>query len=79
MTQGELDARSRFLVINAVRIAGVAMVLIGILIVQGVIESIDIAGYVLIGVGLVDVFVMPQVFARKWRTPPGSGPNAGIE
>jgi len=79
MTQGELDARSRFLVINAVRIAGVAMVLIGILIVQGVIESIDIAGYVLIGVGLVDVFVMPQVFARKWRTPPGSGPDAGIE
>ena len=62
-------ARGRFMAINAVRIAGVAMVLVGILAVQGVFEFPAIAGYILIGVGLVDIFVMPLVMARKWRSP----------
>ena len=63
-------ARNRWMVIQAVRIAGVAMVLIGILIARGVIAQPTMAGYVILGVGLIDLFVAPQLLARKWRTPP---------
>jgi hypothetical protein len=69
MTEDE-QARNRFMVIQAMRIAGVAMVLIGILIVRGRIDVDPIAGYILIAVGLVDVFAVPLVLARQWRTPP---------
>jgi len=62
-------ARGRWLAINAVRIGGVAMVLVGILGLQDVFEYPDIAGYILLGVGLIDIFVFPQVMARKWRSP----------
>jgi len=62
-------ARGRWMAINAVRIAGVAMVIVGILGVRGVFEYPAFAGYVLIAVGLVDVFFVPMVMARKWRSP----------
>ena len=63
-------ARNRWLVINAVRVAGVAMVLVGILGLRGVIEYPDVAGYILLVVGLFDIFAVPLLLARKWRTPP---------
>ena len=72
----EDQARSRFFVIGMLRLVGVFMVLAGILMLRGIVPG-DWAGYVLIAVGLVDTFVVPQILARKWRTPPGS--NAGIE
>lgn len=62
-------ARGRWLAINAVRLGGVAMVVVGILGVQRVFEYPAFAGYVLIGVGLLDVFVVPLLMARKWRSP----------
>lgn len=62
-------ARNRWMVINAVRLAGVAMVLVGILGVRGVIEYPAVAGYVLIVVGLFDIFAVPLILARKWRSP----------
>ena len=62
-------ARGRWMVINVVRLAGVAMVLVGMLAVQNVFEIPAIAGYVLIGAGLIDIFAMPMVLARKWRSP----------
>lgn len=70
MNETEADARTRFLIIGAMRIAGVAMVLVGVLIVRGVIPGYAWAGVVIIVVGLVDTFVVPQMLARKWRTPP---------
>ena len=62
-------ARGRWLAINAIRIGGVAMVMVGILGLRGVFEYPDIAGYILVGVGLLDIFLIPQVMARKWRSP----------
>jgi len=70
VNETEADARTRFLIIGAMRIAGVAMVLVGVLIVRGVIPGYAWAGVVIIVVGLVDTFVVPQMLARKWRTPP---------
>ena len=66
----EDQARGRWMMINLHRIAGVAMVLVGILTVQHVIDLPEVAGYVLIAVGLFDIFAVPQILARAWRTPP---------
>ena len=62
-------ARGRWMVINVLRIAGVVMVVVGIFAVQGVVELPAIAGYGLIAAGLFDVFAVPQILARKWRSP----------
>jgi len=66
----EETARNRWAVIQVMRVLGFAMVLVGILMVRGVIEASALLGYILIGIGLLDGFLMPQFLARKWRTPP---------
>jgi len=67
-------AAARFWTIQLVRLSGVAMVVVGLLIQARRIEALAdvpaLAGYVLIGVGLIDVFVAPTLLARRWRTPP---------
>ncbi len=63
-------ARNRYFTITAVRLAGVVMVLAGALVVRQIIAAPVLVGYGLIAIGLVDAFVMPQLLARKWRTPP---------
>ncbi|MBN9505699.1 MAG: hypothetical protein J0I69_06695 [Altererythrobacter sp.] len=63
-------ARRRWSVIQAVRFAGVALVLVGILIRYAVIPAPLAVGVALIVVGLVGTFFMPVMLARKWRTPP---------
>jgi hypothetical protein len=61
--------RNRFFVLNAMRLSGVAFVLFGILVLNGKVGLAPGAGWVFLVVGLLDVFVVPQVLARKWRTP----------
>jgi hypothetical protein len=67
-------ARQRWMMLNVMRIAGIALALIGILMTQGTIDLAGannaLIGYVFIAVGLADAFIVPQVLARKWRTPP---------
>jgi membrane protein YdbS with pleckstrin-like domain len=63
-------ARNRFIIINLVRLSGVVMVLASMLILANAIEGSYAFGYVLLAAGLVDIFVVPQLLARKWRTPP---------
>lgn len=64
------QARGRFLIISAARLGGVALILIGILILRGVIDLPEVVGWTFIPLGLFEVFVMPRILARKWRTPP---------
>lgn len=61
-------AKRRFMAINLIRISGVVFVMAGLAIVQGAIDWPKEAGYALTIVGLFDVFVMPQVLSRKWRS-----------
>jgi len=71
--QGPVDeetARARWMAITGLRIAGVVTVVAGIFGLQGVFELPDVAAYILIGVGLLDIFLVPQFLARKWRSPP---------
>jgi hypothetical protein len=66
-------ARTRFFIINFARLAGVFAVLVAMLILADAIGGSYALGYILLGAGLIDIFVVPQVLARRWRTPPDSG------
>lgn len=66
--EAEKQAKGRFMAISAMRIAGVAMILLGIAVLQRVVVLPEWAAYLLIVLGMVETFVMPQVFARIWRT-----------
>jgi hypothetical protein len=63
------QARARFFVIGATRLIGAVIVLAGILGLADKIPIPAVAAYGFIAFGLFDVFVVPQVLARKWRTP----------
>lgn len=73
--QRDVRARNRFLVINIMRITGVAMILFGIAIVQRLIDLPVIAAYVLMGLGFVETFVTPQILARMWSSDERDGPR----
>ena len=62
-------ARNRFFVMNAVRFAGVAQIILGMLAAGGRLELPEWAGWVLIVNGALDAFVIPQFLARRWRSP----------
>lgn len=62
-------ARSRFAIIQLVRIFGVACVIAGMAIGARKVDWPLWVGYLLIANGLIDVFVVPKVLARKWRSP----------
>lgn len=66
-------ARNRWAALQAARLAGVALVILGILITQGIwgfgAERGRLVGYAVIVIGLIDLFVLPQFLARRWRTP----------
>lgn len=62
--------KKRFLAIQLMRLMGAALVILGVLIAGGKIDLPVLVGYVLVLAGLVDLFVMPLVLARRWRTPP---------
>lgn len=67
----EEAAGARFFVINALRLTGVALVFLGLLVIERRIGLPEWVGWVFVPVGLVDIFVVPRILARKWRTPPG--------
>jgi hypothetical protein len=70
----DAEARNRWMIIQALRTMGFALAILGILMARGVVDLAGdanrLAGYGLLVIGLLDGFVMPQVLARKWRTPP---------
>ena len=68
MDEREQQARQRYMVLNLIRIMGVAMVLGGIAIARGVIDLPAPVGWVLAIVGLFDFFFVPHLLARGWRS-----------
>ncbi|MGD9472216.1 MAG: hypothetical protein AB7G24_06360 [Novosphingobium sp.] len=67
--QADDRARSRFIVISAVRISGVAFVVIALLILGDSLALPRPLAWVLLAVGLVDALIAPQLLARAWRSP----------
>ena len=70
MTDPATRARNRFIIIQLVRISGVALVLIGLLVMNGRINLPREAGFVLAAAGLFEAMLAPLLLARKWKTPP---------
>lgn len=69
-TDAETLARNRFFVIAALRLGGVAMLVIGLMTVSGRIAAIPpVAGYALVLIGLADFLIVPRLLARRWRSP----------
>lgn len=62
-------ARNRFFVLQAVRAVGVAMVLAGLAVTQGAIDLPQAVGVVLVAAGFVEVFFVPRLLAKKWKSP----------
>lgn len=68
MTEDQL-ARQRLMAMNLIRLSGAVFVIIGILVVNHKIAMPMAAGWVFLAVGLIDFAVIPQVLARRWRSP----------
>jgi hypothetical protein len=64
--QEDARDRQRFVIMNVARLGGLALVLLGIAITQGVFDLPFALGAVLAVIGLVDFFVLPVVLARAW-------------
>ena len=67
---GHDPARARFWFIAAHRIVGAALVVLGMMAMQGVLDWSKGVGKALAIVGLIDFFVIPLVFARMWKSLP---------
>jgi len=62
-------ARSRFFILQLLRFSGVALVMLGLLILYGRIDLPEIAGYGLLLAGLADSLLLPRLLARGWKSP----------
>ena len=65
-------AVTRFAVIQAMRASGAMLVMGGFAVLSHHFAALagvpDLVGYVLLGIGVADFFVVPQVLARRWRS-----------
>jgi hypothetical protein len=68
MNPDNARARNRFMLLNLVRLAGLALVLTGIAIHYGRIAAPEPAAWLLVAAGLADFFFAPNLVARNWRT-----------
>jgi drug/metabolite transporter (DMT)-like permease len=66
----EDPARRRFMAIQATRWVGVALVLFGLLVINGRVNLPRDAGYILFLAGILGALFMPTVLARRWKSPP---------
>lgn len=74
MSEPQSDpAKARFFAIQAVRLFGLACVMVGLLQIVGRFPLLDDlphwVGYIILANGLFDVFVVPIMMAKCWRTP----------
>jgi len=61
-------AKHRFLVIQLARLSGLALVILGLLVVRGMIGLPEIAGYVLLAAGMAEILIVPRLLIRRWRS-----------
>jgi thiosulfate reductase cytochrome b subunit len=62
-------ARNRYFTIQAVRFAGVVQILLALVVLEGKLDWPGIIGYLLLANGLADVFLIPRLMAKRWRSP----------
>lgn len=65
----EAQAKQRFFIINVARISGMVLVLLALAIYYRKIQMPVETAYVIAVLGLIEFFVVPQMLAKKWRSP----------
>ncbi|AZI36740.1 hypothetical protein NT2_05_03320 [Caenibius tardaugens NBRC 16725] len=63
------QARTRFLIIQLMRLGGVALVVFSLLVINHALPFPEIVGWPLLVIGLIEIFLIPRILARMWRTP----------
>ena len=61
-------AKARFLTIQAVRLSGVVTAVLGALVLGGILPLPEIAVYILVALGVAEIFILPIVLAKRWRS-----------
>ncbi|APE27099.1 hypothetical protein [Aurantiacibacter gangjinensis] len=64
----ESKAKQRFLFISLMRVAGVVMVLLGLIITTDTTPLPNWLGWVLVALGVTEALLVPQALARKWSS-----------
>lgn len=68
MDEAEETARKRFLILQMIRLAGVAMTVFGAMIIAGRVIDFPELGYVLVVLGAIEFFAIPIMLARRWKS-----------
>lgn len=70
MNDTEALARRRFMLLNLVRVSGVALALFGLAGIAGKLGMGKEIGGVLFLVGLFEALIAPIFLAKQWKSPP---------
>jgi hypothetical protein len=62
-------ARNRWVALNAARLGGIALTVLGIMVLTGEVELPRIAGWIALGIGLPAALLLPAILVRRWRSP----------
>lgn len=72
MSPDDARARTRFHILNLVRLSGTLLMLGGMAVIAyRLIEPAEIVGGAIFAGGLIEALVVPKILTRAWRTPPG--------
>ncbi|UIP06574.1 hypothetical protein LY632_12910 [Erythrobacter sp. SDW2] len=68
MDEREALARKRFFMLQMIRLSGAFLALLGAIIISGRLIDIPELGYVLLVIGALDLFLVPNMISRSWRS-----------
>lgn len=73
--EDEARAKQRYLILNAVRLGGLGLVLLGIALARGVLAlGVPwLVGAVIAVIGLLEFFFLPRLIARRWKSEGDAG------
>jgi hypothetical protein len=69
MNASEADAKTRFFILSAVRLASLALIAVGMAIIAGKIDIPKPAGIAFAIFGLLELLLLPPFLVRKWKSP----------
>lgn len=61
-------AKARFWAMQWIRISGVILAVLGAMVLAQIVDLPAIVGYIFLFIGALDVFIMPLLLARKWKS-----------
>ncbi|MEP6868668.1 MAG: hypothetical protein ABJA20_09135 [Novosphingobium sp.] len=62
-------AKARFAALTLMRFSGAALIMLGLGVQVGKVDLPMVTGPILAFVGMFDMFIMPVILAKRWKTP----------